>query len=317
MKKLLYVVHRYAPYPGGSENHIRDLAEESVKQGCDVTVFAGMHKGDLNGVKLTSNPSIIEQQFDLIIVHGGDVYIQNYVLERIQFLKSPILYLLILPSESSVCLQALKYADYIGCSTLEDWKHVEKHNVKNKSIEINVSIDILRSAGIAGFKQKYNIQTEKMFLSSGGFWQHKGMEKLKDLFIRLPLKDTTLVLTGYQNLNIAPRETNRVKCLLLEDKQDVLNAMKEADLYIMNSYNEGFGLVLLEAMYNKVPWVAREIAGAKLMSAYGNTYNSDSELMQLMMNYKKDEKLLENACSYVIKKHSTENIVRNILKLGG
>jgi glycosyltransferase involved in cell wall biosynthesis len=316
MKKLLYVVHRYAPFPGGSENHVRDLAEESVRQGCDVTVFAGTHKGDLNGVKLTSDPSIIEQDFDLIIIHGGDVYIQNYVLERIRFLKSPVLYLLILPSESAVCLQALKDASYIGCSTLEDWAHVEKYGVKNKSIEINVSIDIQKSAGILGFKKKYNIQTEKMFLSSGGFWQHKGMEKLKELFNRLPIKDTTLVLTGYQNWNMAPKETSHIKCLLLEEKQDVLDAMKETDLYIMNSYNEGFGLVLLEAMYNKAPWAARNIAGARLMSAFGNTYNSDSELMKIMMNYKKDQYVLEQAKSHVIEKHSNRSVVEKILKLG-
>lgn len=316
MKKLLYVVHRYAPYPGGSENHVRDLAEESVNQGCDVTVFAGEHRGDLNGVKLTNNPAILEEKFDLIIVHGGDVYVQNYVLQRINSLKSPVLYLIILPSESPVCLQALKDAKYIGCSTIEDWKHVEKYNVLNKSVEINVSIDLKKSIGNPGFKNKYNIKTPKMFLSSGGFWQHKGMEKLKELFQRLPLNDVTLVLTGYQNWNMAPKEANRVKTLLLEDKQEVLNAMKEADLYIMNSYNEGFGLVLLEAIMNEVPWAARNMAGAKLLNNYGYTYNTDSELMQIMMNYEKKENVLKSAVSYVVEKHSSKNIIQNILNLG-
>jgi len=39
MKKILYVVHRYAPYPGGSENYVRDMAEETLRRGHDVTVF--------------------------------------------------------------------------------------------------------------------------------------------------------------------------------------------------------------------------------------------------------------------------------------
>ena len=46
MAKILYVVHRYAPYPGGSENYVRDMAEETVSRGHDVTELACEHKGD-------------------------------------------------------------------------------------------------------------------------------------------------------------------------------------------------------------------------------------------------------------------------------
>jgi len=72
MKRLLFVVHRYAPYPGGSENYVRDMAEECVSRGHEVWVFTGEHKGDLNGVRVTSDANILGQIFDLIIVHGGD-----------------------------------------------------------------------------------------------------------------------------------------------------------------------------------------------------------------------------------------------------
>ena len=71
MAKILYVVHRYAPYPGGSENYVRDMAEETVRRGHDVTVLAGEHKGDLNGVKVTRNFQIMGSElFDLIVVHA-------------------------------------------------------------------------------------------------------------------------------------------------------------------------------------------------------------------------------------------------------
>jgi len=42
MKKILYVVHRYAPYPGGSENYVRDMAEETLRRGHDVTFMVAM-----------------------------------------------------------------------------------------------------------------------------------------------------------------------------------------------------------------------------------------------------------------------------------
>ena len=55
MAKLLYVVHRYAPVPGGSENYVRDMAEETLSRGHEVWVLAGEHQGDLNGVKVSSD----------------------------------------------------------------------------------------------------------------------------------------------------------------------------------------------------------------------------------------------------------------------
>ena len=58
-KRLLFVVHRYYPYPGGSEYYVRDLAECAQRQGHDVTVLAGQHMGDVNGVKLTNDPNIL------------------------------------------------------------------------------------------------------------------------------------------------------------------------------------------------------------------------------------------------------------------
>ena len=81
MKSLLYVVHRYYPYAGGSESNLRSMAEESLKRGYDVTVLADRHQGDQNGVKVTSDLGILTQPFDLIIVHGGYSYPQNRVLD--------------------------------------------------------------------------------------------------------------------------------------------------------------------------------------------------------------------------------------------
>ena len=52
--KLCFVVHRYAPFPGGSEYYVQQMAEEALSRGHDVTVLAGEHRGSLNGVKVNS-----------------------------------------------------------------------------------------------------------------------------------------------------------------------------------------------------------------------------------------------------------------------
>lgn len=317
-KRILYVVHRYAPYPGGSENYVRDLAEETFRQGHDVTVFAGEHKGDLNGVKVTGAPSCLFEQWDLIVVHGGDVHVQNFVLERASTIPSPILYLLILPSDSSVCVKALSDVKYIGCSTPADWRHAYKYNVSHKCVPVIHSINPSISTGVSGFKEKYGIKTPYMFLSSGGYWPNKAFHELIDSFNSAKLEDVTLVLTGYDNRNqIMPPDSINVRTLLIDDRQDVLNAIYESDLYILNSHSEGFGLVLLEAMYNKTPWAARNIAGAELMKNYGFTYDTQSQLVEYLKNFlpvqPKDSYF--HLQKYVLGTHVTSRTVSDILRV--
>ena len=70
--RLLFVVHRYG-YPGGSEIYVQGMAEESCRRGHSVAVFAGEHRGNMNGVSVTHDPTILGQQWDLVVVHGGDI----------------------------------------------------------------------------------------------------------------------------------------------------------------------------------------------------------------------------------------------------
>jgi glycosyltransferase involved in cell wall biosynthesis len=317
MKKILYVVHRYAPYPGGSENHTRDLAEETLSRGHQVAVFTGEHKGDWNGVHVTSDTAIFNYPWDLVVVHGGDVGIQNLVLVNIKNLPYPVLYYIIKPSESSVCLQALNDAKWVGCGTPQDWDHVMKHGALSRSVKINLSVNEAHAIGRPGFRERYGIKTKNMFLSCGGYWPHKGMKELAKLFSILNIPDTTLVLTGYDNRHdLMPEESEFIKPLMLEDKAEVADAMKEADLYIMHSFEEGFGLVLVESMLNHTPWVARDIAGATMMKEFGKTYTNDKELSDYLVNFKRpDDEKLDNAYEYAVHNHTTKSSVDAILKL--
>jgi len=318
MKKILYVVHRYAPYPGGSENYVRDMAEETLSRGHDVTVFAGEHKGDLNGVKVTSDGTIFSQKFDLIVVHGGDVGLQDAVLRVSNKLISPMLFMLIVPSESDTYKFAIQHVKYIGCSTKEDWNYVTNNTFRYKSKRVRHGIDEKISTGMPGFREKYGIKTKYMFLSCGGYWPNKAMHELVNTFNQVGRDDVTLVLTGYDNRhNIMPEESEFVKPLMIEDRNDVMSAISEADLYIMHSHKEGFGLVLLESMLNRTPWASRNIAGASLMSDYGFTYDNDEQLLNYMKEYKslRNTQQTENAYEYLIHNHLIRHTVDDILEL--
>jgi glycosyltransferase involved in cell wall biosynthesis len=313
--KLCFVVHRYAPFPGGSEYYVQQMAEEALSRGHDVTVLAGEHKGDLNGVKVTSEVSSLINK-DLVIVHGGDVHVQNYVLSMAKNINSPILYLIIKPSDSPVCLQALKDVKYIGCSSLEDWNHVQKWKVNNKSVQVRHGISPQDCTGTQGkFKDKYNIPKDKrMFLSCGGYWPNKKMIELADAFRTSNLEDSVLVTTGYDNrYNIMPHASENVIPLMVEDPRDIKDAIVDADCYVMNSDAEGFGLVLLESMLNKTPWISRNIAGAKVLSKYGTTYNTEEELVEILRKWRTPD--VTAAYEYVVNNHLIKNTVNDIEKV--
>ena len=317
MAKICFVVHRYAPFPGGSEYYVQQMAEECVQRHHDVTVIAGEHKGHLNGVRVTSDANDLIDK-DLIVVHGGDVGVQNFVLSNASRIESPMLYMLIKPSESPICLQALKDVKYIGCSAPEDWDHVVKHGVEYKSHKVIHGISPTDCIGEEGkFKDKYKIpKDKKMFLSCGGYWPNKKMIELADAFRKADLKDAILVTTGYDNrFGIMPHASENVIPLMVEDPKDIKNAIVDADCYVMNSDAEGFGLVILESMINKTPWISRNIAGAKLLADYGQVYDTEEELIPLLQNFNRDGNKVEYAYQHVIQNHLIKNTVDDILSL--
>jgi glycosyltransferase involved in cell wall biosynthesis len=318
--KLLYVVHRYPPYMGGSEYYVQAMAEESRSRGHQVSVYTNQHNGNLNGINVTSNLSVIFEDFDLIIVHGGNCGNQNIVHENSATIKSKILYLLILPSTTEICMKGLHNAKFLGCSTKADWDHVKKFNVEHKSHRvrhgIKIPTDESKVLAENHFRKKFGITSKYIILSCGGFWRHKGMMELSEIFKMSNCEDTTLVLTGYHNdPRHKPQETENIKCLYLEDRADVSNGLAAADLYIMNSYEEGYGLVLLEAMAKKVPWVARNIAGAVELQQFGYTYSTNKELHSILCNFKNYLIPREGSYEHVLTECSIKNTVDDILLL--
>jgi glycosyltransferase involved in cell wall biosynthesis len=309
---LLYVVHRYAPYPGGSEIYVQSMAEESLRRGHQVAVLAGEHKGDLNGVRVTSDANILLNSWDMIVVHGGDVNVQNFVLSNASRIPSPILYLLVLPSDSDVCLRALQDCAWIGCSTNADHRHAEKHGVANKAVRVRHGIKWQDCLGKPGFKQRHGIE-KRMFLSCGGYWPNKAMRELANIFEVANLDDAVLVTTGYEDrMDLMPNARGNIIPMLLDDRSEVLSAIHDADCLLMHSYKEGFGLVLLEAMLNQTPWIARRIAGAEVLEAHGRTYESDAELLALIRKFDRATFDIESAYYKVTTEHLINNTVDDI-----
>ena len=212
----------------------------------------------------------------------------------------------------------MKDAHYIGCTTPEDWEHVKKWGMEHKSHRVNYGLELEKFIGVKGlFKEKYNIpKNKRMFLSCGGYWPNKKMIELVEAFKSANLEDSVLVTTGYDNRhNLMPQSSDNVIPLMVEDIKDIPNAMADADCYIMNSSEEGFGLVLIESMINKTPWISRDIAGARLMKNYGMTYNTESELVEILRTWR--NRNVDAGYEYVVNNHhirTTVDDIENVLK---
>lgn len=324
MKKLLFVVHRY-PHPnrpdiaGGSEYNTQRMAEEAVRQGHEVWVLTDEHGGDHNGVRVTSDRAIVNTPFDMIIPHGS-CPAQDFIHWHSEAISkiSPIYYLLVQTSDHPMIQRGMQFAKWIGCGTSMDWEQVKKYGHLAKGREYIYGIDGID--GQEGFKARYGISDgEYMYLSAGGFWPHKQFDGIIDAFNRAAVPNTKLVLLGYDNrFGPISRASKNVIPIFGASQQDVYDAMYEADLYILNSTAEGYGLVLLEAMYNECDWISRPVGGAPELAkfGFGQIYNSDKEFVDLL----KDPRIFygENYIpphDYIKEKHMVKNSVESILKV--
>lgn len=317
--RFLFVVHRYPPnYTGGSERNIQRMAEAAVALGHESVVLTDLHSGDHNGVRVTSNRAIVNEKFDLILVHGScptQDFI-HYNSEQISKI-SPIYYLLVQPSDSHISQLGMKNATYIGCGTSFDVEHAIKYGHQSKIKNFTYGIDTKNEIGQPGFRERYGINTKEMFLSIGGFWPHKQHIQLANAFREVNRPDCTLVLMGYDvNHGKPPAQSANVKVIVGADDEDVRDALWEADLLVQNSISEGYGLSLVEGMLNRTPWISTPVAFAYDNPSLGELFVDEDGLKTALRNFvvKSDEYLTKNQ-NIVLEKYDIERTIEHLVKV--
>lgn len=332
MHKILFVVHRYAPYPGGSEYNVQRYAEAALALGHDVTVLAGTHLGDYNGIKVTSNIGVLKDKWDLIIVHGWASTQQAvYLTELTDYITSPIYHLIIRAENGAI--PALLKADYVGCATSEDTELFLRiaNNLtldfRNKYRQINYAIPPYSTTlQPSAIRDKFEIVKPKVWMSAGGFAPHKGMRELQKAYIENGAEDVQLVLIGYDTGHGIPMETlpsnfnGKISYWEVDNQNDIYDLMSIADLYIWNSVptSEGYGLVLLESMMMECPWIGRNMVAARDLAAkeFGVTYDTYEELMSILRNPpSRSYSKLMNSKEYVLENHNPLTVTKNLLSV--
>lgn len=186
------------------------------------------------------------------------------------------------------------------------------------------------------FKEKYKIPTNrKMILCLSRIDYQKNQEILIKLMAKLNKTEANanLVLIGpvtsssyyqkLQNLIVRNNLQNRVTIIkgLHSEDPNLISAYQQADIFILPSIHEPFGIVVLEAWASGIPVIASQVGGlARLVQHQQNGLAFDGSLEHLHEKYneltenkKLKTKLVENARQEVKNKYSWQAITKQLI----
>lgn len=224
-----------------------------------------------------------------------------------------------------------KYLDKLVVVSRE-LKHIYSEDFKNNDIKCQVEY-------IPNFLEKIpkkiNKLDNKNIISVGRLEPEKGFLDLVSVFKLIELKDgevyLNLVGDGSQKdkifKNIVDNNISRkVKMPGYLDFEELNKLYEETSLYLMTSYTESFGLVLIEAMSHGIPVIAFSCAeGAKELINNGvngylinnrNEHEMADRAVKLLNNHDKLKELGENARTTALK-YSKDEVKKMWIKLLG
>ncbi len=283
---------------GGTESVARDLSWGLLRRGYDVTVLTETSIGDHAPLKITKDLNVLLTAD--VVIQVGIFSVMDYEVvnrKRHKVFKAPMLIWAIEPDlrlmQWCVDLQSgISHDNVILGYSVEYGRHRLAYlGIGNLGMKIRYGVPTV--TGRPGFRNKRGITSPKMFLSSGGFDERKCQHELIKSFTDAriydkTLYDVTLVITGHRGFHHTPKEVEGVRVIVPDDRQELMDAMFEADLYIMNSDSEGFGLVLLEAMFNKTRWASNKVGAAvhaEDLANFGWVYSDEVGLKRAFRDY--------------------------------
>lgn len=306
-KKVLQFGKFYPPDLGGIEKVMQDLCDGLRQRGiiCDVLCSSSSNhfQEDTSpyGAKIYRTASFgklastsispqmifklreLIENYDIIHVHLPDpmatlaLFFANTKEKKIilhwhsDIINQKFLLNFFLPLQSWI----LKRADAIIATSekyIQESPYLQKY--KNKCVCIPIGIEMPH-------QEKYPTKDSNTILSVGRFVSWKGFEYLIESLRFLP-NNMKVALAGdgderyktyLQNLTKKYNLQNRVLFLGKKTKQELVSLYQEANCFVLPSYQESFGIVLLEAMCYGLPLVCMQFSpsGSDWINQDGDT----------------------------------------------
>jgi glycosyltransferase involved in cell wall biosynthesis/ADP-heptose:LPS heptosyltransferase/2-polyprenyl-3-methyl-5-hydroxy-6-metoxy-1,4-benzoquinol methylase len=212
--------------------------------------------------------------------------------------------------EDACTLKVLKFKDYFTetiptylpkydaaiyhSAGYQDYQFAQNHNFTNSIVIPNgvCEQEFSQAPGI-DFRRKFDITTKYLGICVANFYPGKGQDKLIECVRQMNRPDFTMVLIGKQGEELPKLRQlsagfNIRFCIGIE-RQDILAAYHQADIFLFASEKECSPLVILEAKASRLPFVStdcgnvREWTGGivcppEKMAAYANRILNDDEI---------------------------------------
>lgn len=172
-------------------------------------------------------------------------------------------------------------------------EQLKKFNAKiqKKSFYIPNGVRFLAQSEQTNFLKKHDLVPQKYVLSVGRITSEKGFDYLIDTFLSLSDKTYKLVIAGgidhktsySKSVCEKAQKQDNIVMTGFVIKEELAQLYSHAKLFVLPSYNEGFPLVLLEAMNYKLNILVSNITATKEINLPADAYfqvGNKEELLQ-------------------------------------
>ncbi len=229
--------------------------------------------------------------------------------------------------EKSVICRHLKYLFKENINLLSNYIVLNNHDVKWIKENFNYNAICIYNPKSFVSKEKSDLKS-KNFIAVGRFAQEKGFDRLIESFniFSKSNKDWNLMIIGEGSLK--EQLENEIKSFGLEDRVKLLPRTNEiqkfylkSSIYLLSSYFEGLGIVLVEACECGVPIISYDLPSSveqfKTCSILVKNNDIDG-YAKAMLDLVNDKELLHNLSKKAIinaDNYSIEKIVKSWQKI--
>jgi len=150
----------------------------------------------------------------------------------------------------------------------QDYEFAQNHGFNNSVIIPNgVCEEEFSQMPKVAFRQKYKIATKYLGLCVANFYSGKGQDRVIECVRQMNRTDFTMVFIGKEGgqlANLQARATGlNIRFCTDIDRQDVLAAYHEADIFLFGSEKECSPLVIVEAKASRTPFVSTDCGNVR------------------------------------------------------
>lgn len=182
----------------------------------------------------------------------------------------------------------LKNVDAIGCKSYKASNYVQQYINKPTLLTcVGLDTDKFKTNNSINWKDKLSLENKKVLLYVGNLETRRNPLFLANIAQKLP-DDFILIMAGKgyleKELNIFITKNkleHKIKLTGQLKQEDLPSLYQSADLFLLASDYEIYGMVILEAMYFNLPVISTQTAGAEILI--------ENNLDGIILNNKQEE----------------------------